>query len=475
MAAPVHLSKLTSALRQLSPTEMEKFEAYLSSPYFEIPAGALPLFQYLRKFHPVYDEKKTDPEVIQKKAPALGNQKRQANYGSDLLKCLEQFLAIEDFKATPASVDCHRLQAYKKHHLFEMFNKEHEQLLKALDEDSEQSYDAFYQRHILTELALSGFDAKLNRTIQNDVFPVSKTLDEFYALKKLRYHCELLNRHQVLGTTYSEENIDYVLNVLQPLSSESYPYVYLFSTVYKMLKAPSFEEGEKSYLSLRHFFDSHIGSTLMTNIKETITYITNFGLYWNSKGFQKAGAIALWGHEVRMTNDDLLDRGKISPSNFRNIVALAILNKRDAGWIKQFIESYSQHLPDEHKETNQAFAWAQYHYYMTAFDQAMPLFQQAQVKEEPIFNAIVRRWQFMCMYEEDPSSIDVLFDFLNAYERYILRYDEQFHWMKDIFVKNIFYSKKLLKATNVTLKKELRLLLNEEKYFTGKEWLLKHV
>lgn len=242
-----------------------------------------------------------------------------------------------------------------------------------------------------------------------------------------------------------------------------------------MLKAGSFEEGENYYILLKNFIDQHVSSKSTLDIKETINYITNFGLFWNSRGHKRAGEIALWGHEMKMNTDELLDRGKIPPSNFRNIVALAILNGKDATWIKQFIDSYADHLPDEHKETNQAFALAQYHYYLGDFGKAMPLFQQAQVKEEPIFNAIVRRWQFMCMYEQDPEAIDVLFDFLNAYDRYIVRYAEQFHWMKEIFVKNISYSKKLLKATDAAKKKEVAALLNQEKYFTGKEWLLKQL
>ncbi|HLP53203.1 MAG TPA: hypothetical protein VK154_20080 [Chitinophagales bacterium] len=473
MAAPVHLSKLTSALRQLSPPEMEKFEAYLSSPYFEIPAGALPLFQYLRKFHPVYDEKKTDPEVIQKKAPALGNQKRQANYGSDLLKCLEQFLAIEDFKATPDSVDRHRLQAYKKYHLFEMFNKEHEQLLKALDQDAEQNFDTFYQRHVLTELALSGFDAKLNRTIQNDILPVIKELDVFYALKKLYYHCELRNRQQVLGTPYQEENIPYILEVLEPYNNEKFPFVHLFWNVYQMLKAKTFDEGEGYYMSLKHFFEHTAQSKPTLNVKEVINYASNYCLYWNSHGYNRAGAEALWWYELKLKHDLVVETGLIQPSDFRNIVSLSLAHSKPAVWIKQFIDTYSLYLPEEHRDTNSAFVKAQYHFSQKEYNVAMPLFQQAQVKEEPIFNAVVRRWQFMCLYEQDPTNVDLLLDFLSAYEKYILRNSDALHWAKDIFTKNILYSKKLLKATDNAKRKQLAENLKSENYFTGKEWLLK--
>ncbi len=105
----------------------------------------------------------------------------------------------------------------------------------------------------------------------------------------------------------------------------------------------------------------------------------------------------------------------------------------------------------------------------------MPLFQLAQVKDEPIFNAIVRRWQFMCMYEQNPSNTSLLSDFLDAYEKYLQRNSTALHWLKETFIKNIFYGRKLIKATNAEKKNELKEQLNTETYFTGKEWLLQKI
>ncbi len=451
---------------------MQKLEVYLQSPYFEVPSGAALLFQYLKKQHPYYDEKKMDPAVMEKKAPALGNQKKQANAGSDLLKAVEGFLALEDFWAT-GDINIHKLKAYKNHHLFDAFNKEQEHLLNEVNKQFEQAYESFYQRHLLTELGLNGFDIKLNRTISNDALPVIKTLDEFYALKKLRYHCELLNRHQVLGTPYHDDNIAYVLEVLEPFNNAAYPYAYLFLNIYKMLKTTSFEEGEQHYRIVQQFIQS--ADTLSVNLREVISYLVNYCLYWNSRGYKEAGAAALWGLEMRMRFDEIVEHGKIAPSDFRNIVVLAILNNKNPTWIKQFIDGYAQYLPSEQADTNKAFAEAQYFYYTKDFARAMSLFQQAQVKEEPIFNAIVRRWQFMCMYEQNPGNTSLLLDFLDAYEKYLQRNTTQLHAAKEIFIKNIFYGKKLLKATDKLKRTSLVELLNAENYFPGKEWFLHQI
>lgn len=454
---------------------MAKLEAYLRSPYFETKSPVLVLFEYLKKLHPQFEEKKMDAVYMQKKVPALGDQRKQANYGSELLNATEHFLAVEDFQANTDSLNRHRLQAYKKHHLFEQFNKEHEQLLKELDKNTEQDFETFYQRHILTELALNGFDTKLNRTVTNDIHPVTETLDIFYAIKKLRYHCELLNRQRVLGTPYEEENMEYVLRVLQPLNHIGNSFVYLFANVYQMLKAESFAAGETYYQPLRKFAEENNKEALSPSIKEIINYTVNHCHYWNNRGYKQAGSEALWWLELKIKHGILLEHSRIPPSDFRNIVALAILNQKDEKWIMQFIGTYSIHLPTEHAEINHAFALAQYHYYTKNYNKAMPMFQQALAKAEPIFNAIIRRWQFMCMYEQDSSNTDLLFDFQIAYEKYIQRYSTSFHKSKDLFTKNILYSKKLLKATDRKTRKELAEELNNESYFTGKEWLVKQL
>jgi hypothetical protein len=469
-----HLSKLTGTLKQLSEPELEKLAAYLQSPYFEAPTGAFLLFQYLKKFHPHYDEKKTDPAVIEKKAPALGNQKKQANAGSDLLKAVEGFLAIEDFLAS-GTVGIHRLKAYKNHHLFDAAKKEHEHLLTELDQNPEQDFEVFYQRHLLTELAFAGFDAVLTRTSNNDLQPVTQTLDAFYALKKLRYQCELLNRQRVLGTAYTEETLIPLLEVLAPFNNEKNPYTFLFANVYQMLKAKTFEESDLHYQALNKFISENTYIILPQAIKDVISYITNNCQFWNNQGYKQAAIAALNGQELKIKYDVLLENGKIQPSDFRNIVSLAIITRKDENWIRKFIEGYSDRLPADHAETNKAFALAQYNYYIQDFDSAMPLFQLAQVKDEPIFNAIVRRWQFMCMYEQNPTNTNLLLDFLDAYEKYLQRNTASLHWLKDTFTKNIVFGRKLIKATDTTKKNDLREQLNTETYFTGKEWLLQQL
>jgi len=130
---------------------------------------------------------------------------------------------------------------------------------------------------------------------------------------------------------------------------------------------------------------------------------------------------ALWGYRFKIKHNLLLENHLLQPSDYRNIVSLAIINGKNHKWLKQFMDTYTPHLPAEHLLINRAFAQAQYFYYIKNYEAAMPLFQQAQAKDEPIFNMIVRRWQYICMYEQNPESKQVLLDFLLSWERMLNR------------------------------------------------------
>jgi len=77
-----------------------------------------------------------------------------------------------------------------------------------------------YQWSLLIELSFNGFDAKLNRTSQNDLAPLLQSFDEYTALRKLRYLCEALSRKQVLGTAYDEAASAVLLKKLEPNTNE---------------------------------------------------------------------------------------------------------------------------------------------------------------------------------------------------------------------------------------------------------------
>ncbi|HRG87528.1 MAG TPA: hypothetical protein PLW44_00810 [Chitinophagales bacterium] len=468
----MYFSKLTSLLQALDKPAFKKLQAYIYSPYFRVPTAAVALFGYLQKQYPRFDEKKLHPTLIAAKVPRLPNANKQAKASTYLLKAVEHFLALEQLELKRSWRIIQLLQSQKRLGLNAAFESTLVKTVAEINRHDEKDIDYFFDMHQLAEIKHNGFYAKLQRNTGNNLLPVTETFDTYYAVKTLRYHCELYSRHQVLGTGYEAGNITALLQVLRPYINPQYPYVYLFANVYQMMVAPTFEEGEIYYATLAGFIAENRYKILPQGVKECITYLVNYSLMWNNCGHDKAGSHALDWYDTLIRYKLLPENGKILPSDYRNIVSLSIINKRDAKWLKDFIDSNETCLPQDYRDTNAAFARAQYYVYIGKYESAMPLFQQALAKDEPVFNMIVKNSQFKCLYESNLQNKEVLLDFLASWERQLHRYTPGLHQLKKVFAKIISYSHKLVLAADKAERSKILAALSKEPFFAGKQWLV---
>lgn len=471
----MYFNKLTNILQALDKVTIKRLSDYVHSPYFKVPISSIILFDYLQKQHPHFDEVNLSPAVIAAKAPKLARANKQFKAGTELLKSIEHFLALEQLELMPNWRKINLLRCQMRLGVSNQFEMAISKTIEEINAQPEKDIDYFLDIHLLTEAKFNGFDARLQRNIGNSLLPVTDTFETYYAIKKLRYHCEMLSRHQILGTPYEAGNIHEQLYSLRSYTNPQYPYVYLFVNVYLMMAAPDFKDGEPFYKILTDFIIENKYKTLPQGVKECITYLINYSLKWNNMGFDKAGSHALYWYETLIKYNLLPEEKKIQPSDYRNIVALAIINKRDSQWIERFIYQNASFLPENLREENIAFVRAQYYVYIGNYSKAMPIFQQALTKDEPIFNMIVKNAQFKCMYESITDNDEVLIDFLDSWERQLHRYTPSLHKLKKTFARQIIYHRKMVLATNEKKIKKLVNELNKELFFPGKDWVLQQL
>jgi hypothetical protein len=469
------LSKLINVISALDKPGYKRLQEFVSSPYFKIPQASVDLFEYLDSIYPNFPERKMSPEAMGKSYKNLSTRSKAAHAGSDLLKAIEYFLAIEDWQKQELRVSFHQYNALQRLELLDQYDAEYKKTYEKIEKDPEQDIETFFYRHIYTELSSTGFDALLNRTTRNDLSPTLKTLDEFYSIKLLRYMCEAVSRKQVLGVNYNEAQMDRVINILQPYTNSNYPYAYLFVNVYQMLKAETYEKGEPYYSVIKEFINAQTEDSLPPSCIESMSYAVNWCILWNSRGYEKAAHEYLWWVELKMKYGLLLENGKMLPITFRNILALTVTGHRTPDWMKRFIEQYGPYLPSDSRETNVAFAEGLYFYRTKQYTKAIQSFLTAQAKDEALFNAIIRRWQYMSYYEQSPDDTDLLLNQLHSFEKYIVRNQEEFHQFKGIFTIFIGYAKKMLEAGNRSKRLSLKQSLDGEPFFPGKVWLMENL
>ena len=388
---------------------------------------------------------------------------------SRLVKAIEHFLALEEWQKEGNTVTRYKLKAFQEIGHMEEFTKGMARRMIYLDFDTEQNIDTFFDRHLLTELSLNGFQAKLKRTTQNDIMPVVHTLDAYYAIKKLRYLCEAINRKNNLGASYKDEHVPALLKTLEPYTNARFPYVYLFVNVYHLLSADNYEDSELYYKLIKYFVGK-LGPT--STVIEAMSYAVNQTVHWNNKGFEEAGNEYLWWIEWKMKHDLLLEKQKLMPVTFRNIISIATTNGHKPEDIKKLIKKYSDYLPEEQKESYVAFANGLYFYSLKNHKRAIQNFLTAQEKEEPTFSSVIRRWQWMSLYECDRNDIDTLLNHLLSFEKFLHRHRKEMQHTKPVFEIFLKYSTELVKSSSrEDVDRQLE-ALGYEVHFPGKPWLV---
>jgi len=282
--------------------------------------------------------------------------------------------------------------------------------------------------------------------------------------------CEARNRQQVFGNAYHDEQIPSLLKILEPYTNEKYPYPYLFVNVYKMMQEKTYEESNLYYQLIKKYVANQTNTVPASSVFESMTYAVNNCLKWYNKGNEQAGNEYLWWIEWKIKYDLLLEKGKLLPIVFRNIVSIAVLSNKNPEWIDQIIKLYAPRLPEEHYETNLAFARGLYNYALKKYKEAIRYFLLAQAKEEVVFNSIIRRWQWMSAYEYDPYDTDELLNQLDSYNRHIQRNEKQIQHLSKTFNNFISYATKLVRA-NKHKTHEILQELKTEGYFPGSSWL----
>lgn len=467
----MHLQKLVEVLKKLDEEQLKRLDEYVRSPYFKVPPVCVLLLNRLMPLHPRFMETKMQWQKLGKKDVTLSTIAKQRNAATGLLKAIDGFIAQEQWQSNKLEFIRLKLKGYKELKLDDKFEEGFNEQMSFLENEPEQDTDTFYEKHMLVELSMQGVVARLKFAKPTDLNPILKTLDEYYSLKRLRYACEIVNRYATAGINYQEDNDVVIMGVLQKYNELQYPYVYLFVSIYKMLSSLDYRDSFYHYQKVKKFIEYKTSSVVSQSIKESVDYVTAYCLRWHNRGNEEAGIEYLWWIDWRLSKGLLLQKGKLMPVTFRNIVSAA-QGQSNTQKMADVINNYGAYLPSEYLDSNLSYAKGLYNYEIRNYKIAARFFLMAEAKEEPVFNCLIRYWHWKCLYEYDSNDIDSLYNSIDSFEKYIKRNLKHIKSKAKSFEFFLEYSMELLRAEN---KETLSLVverLQNEAQFAGKRWLI---
>jgi hypothetical protein len=465
----MHLSKLIHALKAFDENQFKALKEYIHSPYFHVTPSAVTLFDYLAPLYPGFPAKKLKVEFISTHQKKFSTSLKQRKASTELLKYIDHFIAIQDWQQDLAGISWNQMQGIKRIGLFEHFNKDYKHIISEVNKNCGHSIDSFYQRHLYSELTYHIRASKRCNGVLEEMKSMVNSLDEFYAIKRIRYQCDFLMRRQDVSLPPSE-GLESLITVLKPYTSEEYPFVYIFVNIYHLLAASSYENALPYYILLKDYAINQKDDSIPFGLIDGMSYIIHHCLYWCSHGSEMAGQEYLWWVDFKMKSGWLLYDGKLMPNTFRNIVLLAV-HYRSAKWMDQFILLYHPFLPEKDQESNVAFARGLNCYKLKEYKESIRYFLRAQSKVSCEFNCIIRRWLWISGYEYDRFDFETLQNQLLSFEKFVLRNAEELYASRMHHEKFNRYAAKLIAEPRPKLASKILHELSQEDYFPGKKWL----
>lgn len=372
-------SKLIVLLATLSSEELQNFDSFIRSPYFNTREELIPLFQYLVGLSPDFPEEDLQKEsVFRTVYPSQVFDEKQLAYRMNyLLKLGERFLSIQSFEQSPVQPQLHLLESLVNRKLEKEYQFVHKKLNRQLEESEILQSERFYHLFRMREIGDQHFVRKDVRRYDPNLEVASDNLDRFYFSKKLRMLTEMINREHIFNQTYNQSFQGMLLNGLGGTDVLNNLLIKAYYHILKMLNDD--EDAAAQYEEVKKLFQSNITVFSESDKQNILSHLLNFCIQQireqtDRRPFlEEALNLYMFGIETKI----YLQREQLSPWHFKNIIKLAF-NLGNFDWAEEFMYQYSPMLEESFRENALYYNLADLYYQKKDYEKAMRFLNQVE-------------------------------------------------------------------------------------------------
>ncbi|MBK8489952.1 MAG: hypothetical protein IPL49_03360 [Saprospirales bacterium] len=372
-------SKLINLLATFSTEELQAFDLFIRSPYFNTRKELMPLFQYLKDQAPAFPEKAIRKEQVFRAAfPGQSYDEKQLAYRMNyLLKLGERFLGIQSFEQSPVQPQLHLLETLVQRKLEKEYQFVHKKLNQQLEEREIVESEGFFHQFRIGEIGDQYFMNKDERRYDPHLEVASDNLDRFYFSKKLRMLTEMINRQHIFNQTYSQTFRDLLLKGLQ--ESDLLDNLLLKAYYHILLMLSDESQAAAQYEEVKALFQSNVTSFSEEDKQNILSHLLNFCIQQireqtDRRPFlEEAISLYMFGIESKI----YLPKDQLSPWHYKNIIKLAF-NLGNFDWAEEFMYQYSPKLQEASRENALYYNLADLYYQKKEHEKAMKFLNQVE-------------------------------------------------------------------------------------------------
>jgi hypothetical protein len=472
--------KIHIALKNLNVYELNSFRKYLCSPYFNQQELFVKYFDLINDF--IRAQKDPDDmeaeyiwEHITEGGEAYDDQ-RFRKYCSDIYKHFENFMAQKYFEDDINLKNNLKFRAIRNKGIGSLYPTlvKQAEIHKSIDKNRNAEYylNQFnIERNILAFKSDMGKDSrKIDLAERLNLEEISFNLDVFFIAEKLKYYCTYLSWSRSYKLEKKLTGIEIILRLAEMDQFKDHPPVAVYLTISKTITEADntehyyhLKELIKKYL---HFFPDQEALEIL---QEAISYC----VIKMNKGQKEFELESFELYKKALDSDLIVIDGKMSATTYRNI-AVNGMRVGEFEWVENFIEEYSNYLPESQKDSNRNFSLARLEFYRKDFNKIIELLRD--IKFDNIFISLNSRIMLVIAYFELYED-DALDSLLQSFRVYVEREKALNKQFKTQYINFIKFVKRLSSIQYMGNSKLIILKekLEESKQVANKDWILEKI
>ena len=461
-------SKLLDILRTFSKKDVSAFDKYLSSSFLN-PNATLPsFFEYLKKFHPTYDQEELSKENIFKHffTGKKYEDKKVRYLLTDLTKRVEGFIAYSAFSRDEFVYVSKLQEEFLARNCDDEYIRTYKEFKKSLSTSIVRDTDFYYRifRHEHSHLVFEF--SKQKRDDKSNMEEVLDNLDKFYLSKKLQLCCEIYNVQNVLSISYRVFLLDEILGYVSNHSFQDTPAITIYYQILMTLKE---SDNEEHFPKLRKLLLENESKFAPRELRDMYQFVLNYSIKKINLGDTGYQEKLFETYKIMLKNKVLLDGDFISQWDYKNIVTIS-LRQREYDWAKNFIHEYKSNLRPAARDNAFTYNLALLHFHKKEYSAALSQLQKVNFTD--VHYQLDTRAIMLKIYFESEDH-DALFYHATAFKTFIRRNRLISKYHKIIYSNLIRYTLKLTRAGGNKKKiAALKKNIEETKQIADLRWLI---
>lgn len=423
--------------------ELKDFSKFIESPFFNKDEKVIKLFDYLKKYHPVFETKKLDREYISAKLfPEWkgGNAYKKLSYiMSSLSQLADDFFVWREIEQDKSEHYQFMLKAYKRRKGDWFFESTAEEFQKYLEKKPERGTDYYFHQYRMNEEIYTHNATNRIETGIESLESAINNLDLFYFGKKFMYCSEIRLREMHLSDKSELILLDEMLETVKHPIFKNKTLIHIFSNIIYLYETKNKVLYDELKLLIFENFDQFNTEEKLDIVKMT----NNFCLLEYNQGKSEYLIEIFELYEYGLNHNIWITEEVMDHAIFDNIVGAAC-NLKKFDWVEIFIKKYSVDLREEVRESVKIMALCRLEFSMNNFEKTLELLRDVEFVDIQ-YNLNAKVFQLRSYYELDGYEV-LFYDACNAFAQYCRRNKVIGKQHRELYLSFISFVKRLHQA-----------------------------